>query len=83
MMKQIGTGKQRESLANPSPTDSNLFHRVSHFWNPSGTPDAFGRPRMAERGAKKFTARWIETISVETRTDFTDPDVFPTIWPVH
>ncbi len=30
---------------------------------------------MAERGAKKFTARWIETVSVETRTDFTDPDV--------
>ena len=30
---------------------------------------------MAERGAKKFTARWIETISVENRTDFTDPDV--------
>ena len=30
---------------------------------------------MAERGAKKFTARWIETVNVETRTDFTDPDV--------
>jgi integrase len=30
---------------------------------------------MAERGAKKFTARWIETVSVETRTDFTDPDI--------
>jgi integrase len=30
---------------------------------------------MAERGAKKFTARWIETVRVETRTDFTDPDV--------
>jgi integrase len=30
---------------------------------------------MAERGAKKFTARWIETVSVETRADFTDPDV--------
>jgi integrase len=30
---------------------------------------------MAERGAKKFTARWIETVSVETRRDFTDPDV--------
>jgi integrase len=30
---------------------------------------------MAERGAKKFTVRWIETVSVETRTDFTDPDV--------
>jgi integrase len=30
---------------------------------------------MAERGAKKFTARWIETVSVQTRTDFTDPDV--------
>src|SRR5262245_15642696 len=34
-----------------------------------------GRPEMAERGAKKFTARWIDTVSVETRTDFTDPDV--------
>jgi integrase len=30
---------------------------------------------MAERGAKKFTARWIETVNVDTRTDFTDPDV--------
>ena len=30
---------------------------------------------MAERGAKKFTARWIETVSVKTRADFTDPDV--------
>jgi integrase len=30
---------------------------------------------MAERGAKKFTARWIETVSVQTRADFTDPDV--------
>jgi integrase len=30
---------------------------------------------MAERGTRKFTARWIETVSVKTRTDFTDPDV--------
>jgi integrase len=30
---------------------------------------------MSERGAKKFTARWIDTVSVETRTDFTAPDV--------
>jgi integrase len=30
---------------------------------------------MAERGAKKFTVRWIEVVRVETRTDFTDPDV--------
>src|SRR5262245_25319713 len=34
-----------------------------------------GRQKMAERGAKKFTVRWIETVSVEIRTDFTDPDV--------
>ena len=30
---------------------------------------------MAERGIKRFTARWIETVQVKTRTDFTDPDV--------
>ena len=30
---------------------------------------------MAEPGAKKFTARWIETVSVVTRADFSDPDV--------
>src|SRR4051794_26618156 len=51
------------------------FHRVSRIWNPSGTPDAMGRQRMAERVAKKFTARWIEAVSVQKRIDFTDPDV--------
>jgi hypothetical protein len=30
---------------------------------------------MAERGIKRFTVRWIETIQVKIRTDFTDPDV--------
>src|SRR5262245_45301275 len=30
---------------------------------------------MAERGIKRFTARWIEMVRVNSRTDFTDPDV--------
>jgi hypothetical protein len=30
---------------------------------------------MARRGVKRFTTRWIESVRVDIRTDFTDPDV--------
>lgn len=30
---------------------------------------------MAGRGLKRFTTRWIESVNVESRADFTDPDV--------
>jgi hypothetical protein len=30
---------------------------------------------MAERGQKRFTTRWVQSVVVKTRTDFTDPNV--------